>query len=499
MSLVLILVVSLTIRLVVSAYLGPGFDEAYYYSYSLRPSLSYFDHPPFVGFLAGLFPYMSGIVSPLTIRLGAVILFTFTGLLFFTLSRRWLSEREALAAYSLFNFTPLFFVCAGTMILPDSGLVFFWIATLLFLKRLSDGDTRGVTWVLAGIATGCTLLCKYHGLLLCFSLALYLLICRPRAFLTPGPYLYSLSVFIISLPVLVWNMQHGFVSFAFHGARVLAPSISITHFLVALGGQTLYLTPVVFVPLLYVIWLTFRRGIMDNDSEYRFFFFFGTVPILFFNLISFVKPVLPHWTLPGYVALLVPLAHVAVEQWNKRRYVKQASGFFAFAILVFLSLALIQSRYGIFHLEKLIQKGWIPARAFRADPTLDVFGWSEVNRYLCEQGISPERCFLFTHKWFLSGQVELATKGKYKVMCFNPYDPRGFGIWDRNLDMRGKDGIFICSDRYPAEPKKNYGGYFESISGPDRVVIHRSGVPSKTLYFYRCENLLTRYPMPYLP
>lgn len=492
-----ILVVSLTIRLFVSAHLDPGFDEAYYYSYSLRPSLSYFDHPPFVGFLAGLFPYMTGIVSPLTIRLGAVILFTFSGLLFFTLSKKWLSEKEALAAYSLFNFTPLFFVCAGTMILPDSGLIFFWIATLLFLKRLSEGPMLHITWVLAGITTGCALLCKYHGLLLGFSLGLYLLMCRPRAFLTPGPYLYGLSAFVVSLPVLVWNMQHGFVSFAFQGARALAPSISSTHFLAALGGQMLYLTPFVFVPLLYVIWLTFKKGIINDDSEYRFFFFFGSVPVLFFNLIALVKPVLPHWTLPGYVILLVPLAHVAVEQWTKTRYAKQVLGFFALAILALLSLGLLQSRYGIFHLERLLQKGWIPARAFQADPTLDGLRWDEVNRYLYEQGISSERCFLFTHKWFLSGQVELATKGRFKVMCFNPYDPRGFGIWDRTLDMRGKDGIFICSDRYPADPKKQYAAYFEYISGPDRVVIHRNGVPSKTLYFYRCHNLLKRYPVPH--
>jgi hypothetical protein len=129
---------------------------------------------------------------------------------------------------------------------------------------------------------------------------------------------------------------------------------------------------------------------------------------------------------------------------------------------------------------------------------LDVFGWSEVNTYLNEQGIAPGEYFLFTHKWFLSGEVELATKGKYTVMCFNVKNSNGFGIWDRHLDMRGKDGIFICSDRYPAKPGEKFGAYFESIRGPDRVLLHRSGVPSKTLYFYKCVDLLRRYPVPYL-
>ena len=493
---VLVLVASLVVRLLVAAILGPGFDEAHYYSYSLRPALSYFDHPPFVAFLAGLFPNMTGTVSPLTIRIGAIILFTATGLLFYRLSRIWLPEKEALIAYCLFNFVPLFFFCAGTMILPDAGLAFFWVVTLLLLKRLIFDQARTGTWVLAGIMTGCSLLCKYHGALLGFSLALYLLVVRPNAFLTRGPYLYGLSAVITSLPVLVWNVGHGFVSFAFQGGRILGASLSFKHFLVAVGGQTLYLTPFIFVPLVYVMWQTFVRGLLRKEEEYRFLFFFGTIPVLVFNLISVTKPVLPHWTLPGYIILMIPLARFIEEQWEKRPRLKRASAFLVIGFFSLLALVSLHLHYGIFHLEKLVQKGWIPEKAFRADPTLDVIGWDEVNRYLTENGLCPEEWFLFTHKWFLSSQADLATEGRYTVMCFNMNNPHAFGIWDSRLDMRGKNGVFICSNRYAAKPAEKFGAYFESISGPDAVTVNRSGVPSKTLYFYRCKNLLRRYPVP---
>ncbi|MBN1562106.1 GtrA family protein, partial [candidate division KSB1 bacterium] len=120
---------SLAFRLLLAAGLGAGFDEAYYYAYSLRPSLSYFDHPPVVGFLAGYFPSLTGIVSAFTIRLAAVLLYSITGLLLYQLARQFVDARKATWAMLLFNITPIFFLLAGIFILPDAGLVLFWILT----------------------------------------------------------------------------------------------------------------------------------------------------------------------------------------------------------------------------------------------------------------------------------------------------------------------------------------------------------------------------------
>ncbi|HEY9847356.1 MAG TPA: hypothetical protein V6D03_14320, partial [Candidatus Caenarcaniphilales bacterium] len=56
----------LLIRVIIATWLHPGFDEAYYYLYTLHPSWSYFDHPPLVGLTTGLGPWLSGDVSQLT-------------------------------------------------------------------------------------------------------------------------------------------------------------------------------------------------------------------------------------------------------------------------------------------------------------------------------------------------------------------------------------------------------------------------------------------------
>ena len=73
----------------------------------------------------------------------------------------------------------------------------------------------------------------------------------------------------------------------------------------------------------------------------------------------------------------------------------------------------------------------------------------------------------------------------------------GFGIWEKNMDMRGKTGIFICTSRYLLDPVKHYGAFFQQITGPETLTVFRGGVPAKTFYFYECTHLKERYPTPY--
>lgn len=126
----------------------------------------YFDHPPVVGFLAGFFPYLTGLVSAFTIRLGALLLYSVSSLMLYLLARRLTDVTTALWALFLFNITPVFFLLAGIFILPDAGLVMFWILTCLVFYRILFETPRMSDWILAGLTTGLAMLSKYHGVLL---------------------------------------------------------------------------------------------------------------------------------------------------------------------------------------------------------------------------------------------------------------------------------------------------------------------------------------------
>lgn len=489
----LITLFSFLARLLIGFGLGPGFDEAYYYSYSLNPSLSYFDHPPMVSIMAGLFPKILTITSIFTVRLSFILLFTISGIILFKFARSVMDESSALMTLFLFSITPLFLLAAGTMILPDGPLLFFWIFTIIYYWKILKGDTSLKNWIIAGIFTGLSMLSKYHGVLLGFSLILYILIYQRHLLKTPGIYLFGLSAILIFLPVILWNIQHDFISFRFQAGRAVSSSIDLSLFFQGLVGQAGYLTPFVFFPMLYVIWLTIREG--HRDDEYRFYLFFGTLPVLIFNLIAFFREILPHWTLPGYILLLLPLGKYLSTCWQTRKYGKPVIIGSASIIVLLLILAYSHTRYGIFHLEKLAEKGIVSEKDFRKDVTLDVVGWDALGNYILENYEKSGVSFLFTHKWFLSGEVALSVKGEFPVMCFNKRDPRGFGIWDSDLDMRGKTGLFICSNRFNKNPFEVYADYFEKISEPKTLIISRGGVPSKTFYLYECKNLLKRYPI----
>lgn len=489
--------ISLFARIFLAATLGAGFDEAYYFSYSIRPAMSYFDHPPVVGFIAGLFPFLLGIVSPLTIRLGAICLFTISGLLLYKLAKSLLPPKEAIWAYLFFNLVPIFPFGAGMMILPDAGLAFFWVLTLLVFKQIMIDKKDGVIfWIAAGICTGLAMLSKYHGVLLGFSLILYLIFYRPKAFLTFKPYLYGLTAFLVFSPVLIWNLRHDWISFRFQGNRAMGGGIRLDYFLQALGGQAAYLALFFFVLFVIIIVLTFKKGLFGKDPLYHFFFFYGTIPVLIFNGIALFQPILPHWTLPGYILLTLPLGTWTVQNYSKT-WVKQGIRIAAAVFILLLGIAYLHTQYGILHFEKWHDRGWMSARDVRMDGTLDTIGWDRIKSYLEQEKLTPDQVFLFTHRWFLSGEVELATDGKYKTLCFHERDPRGFGIWDSNETVTGMDGLFICTNRNFRNPVKSYGDYFESISAPDTLTIRRGGVIAKQIYVYRCKNLLKSYPNPY--
>lgn len=491
-----ILGASLLLRLALAAGLGPGFDEAYYFAYSLHPSLSYFDHPPVVGFLAGFFPYLTGVASPFTIRLGAVLLFTGTGLLLYFLARDSHDARSATAACALFNATPLFLLGIGIMILPDAGLAFFWTAALLLLWRVLMAErARAIDWIAAGACAGLAMLSKYHGVLLVLSTGLYLLLYRRDMLRTAGPYAFALTAALVFSPVLVWNVQHDFVSFAFQGGRAAGARFSLPRFAQALGGQAAYLTPMLFVPLVWVAWRSVRLGIFGSSARQRFWFLFGTLPVGLFLAVSFVKSILPHWTLPGYIALTVPLAALIGAHFH-RRWVRWLVGASVALEVLLLTVAYLQVQHGILHLEKWAERGWIRRRDVVKDATLDVHGWEQVAGRLDEHGLSADSVFLFTHKWFLGGELCLATAGHYTVRCFGP-DPRGFGIWARGDSLVGRDAVCVTTNRYPLDVNRVFGDYFQRIEPLDSIVVRRGGVAAKTVYLHRCRTMLKAYPLPF--
>ena len=484
-----VLFVFLLIRLLFAYLLGPGFDEAYYYGYSLRPALSYFDHPPLVSFFAGLFPKITGVHTIFTSRLGVVLLFTISGYFFAKLCRLFLNEKETVVALILLNSIPIFLVCAGMMILPDGAMSFFWVASLYYYWKILHLPYKLGNWLTAGFLSGCVMLAKYHGILLILFLVCYVLLYRRDLFRRFGPYLFVVMALIAFSPVIIWNWQNEFVSFLFQGQRAIGTEISFSDFFQAVGGQAAYLTPFIFFHMFYIMFKCSKDALWHRDIRAKFFFFFGVGPVCFFMGISLVRQILPHWPLAGYIVLVIPLAYMVTNQWERsKRWRKYYTTIFIVTFSLY-GLLLAQANYGILHLEKLVSYTPITEEDVRGDATLDTYGWPELDKYLSAQEFDGGKPFLFTRKWYMSGEVDLATRGEWDVFCFNRFEANAYADWAKGVDLVGRDAIFITTDRHFTDPTKMYKPYFDEISAPEVIEIYRGGFVAKKFLLYRCKNL----------
>ena len=286
-QLVSLLIGGFLLRSTIALWLPAGFDEGYYYLYSLHPDWSYFDHPLLVALTTGFGPLLTHSVSPFTIRLGSLLLHTGSLLLLYLTSVRMFSRQAASLTLAIATLIPIFQLGFGVLTLPDSPLMFFWTATLYvgvceFFGQQEDKEAQQLreadhslplpapvplplpysspyrpTYQLAivGLLVGFACLSKYHGLALGFGLIGFCLT-SPRyrsALLSPWT-LASLGLFTLAiLPIVIWNAQHDWVSLRFQSGRAVPDrgysflDLLVT-FLVGVG----YLFPTFGFPLWWV-------------------------------------------------------------------------------------------------------------------------------------------------------------------------------------------------------------------------------------------------------
>ncbi len=233
---------AVVVRALMTAGLELYADEAYYWLWSRRPALGYFDHPPMVAWLIAL----SSAILPG--ELGVRLLFVGCGglaVVFAALAAREASDdpRAPVWAALLAAAAPLLSL-TGALALPDAPVEAAYGASTWLIAR-----ARGRRWLVAGVAVGLALLSKYTSALLAPALVLLVLWDRDLRdeLRTPWPWAGAAVAIAVFLPCLLWNASHDFASIGFqlrHGLRRLA---SLDTFLEFVGGQVVGPGPVVAV------------------------------------------------------------------------------------------------------------------------------------------------------------------------------------------------------------------------------------------------------------
>src|SRR5438876_4102704 len=231
-------------------------------------------------------------------RLFSPLLAAGTSVLLFYFARRLFNATAALWAVIALNATPIFNIGAFLMTI-DALSVFFWLAAMFtFWLALEKSPHFSWYWPLTGLLIGLGFLSKYTNAFELVSIFLVLAL-APRLrqeFKHPG--LYSLVVIfaLCTVPPIVWNAQHAWITlvhlrsrgnlehgFGFHPVEVLS----------FLGEHFLAYSPFLFLALAWGVIGSWRR--VNQQIKVLFLMGFGLPVFLFYLLLSVNKSAAPNW------------------------------------------------------------------------------------------------------------------------------------------------------------------------------------------------------------
>ncbi|HVZ47493.1 MAG TPA: glycosyltransferase family 39 protein [Gemmatimonadaceae bacterium] len=487
-------------RFVLAATVGLGVDESYAVAVARQFSLSYFDHPPLHFWIAGIAARLAHSEMPEVVRFPFVLCFAGTTWFTWRLARRLFGDRAAIFAAVLLNVSAVFSLSTGGWVLPDGPLMLCMIAAADVIAATvitGSGDAQHGPrsawamrrWCLAGLLAGLAMLCKYHGAFVLAGAAVFLATSKPhRHWLrAPGPYVGTLIAFACFTPVLIWNGQHGWASFAFQGSRAAsAGGLHVDSFLANIGGQAAWVLPWIFVPLAAAAWRALRAG--PSDPQRWFLLCLAGGPIAVFTLVSLGGNVgLPHWQAPGWLFVFPILGAGVAERVEKgsraawRWMVWSAWGYVAL-------IALVTTHASVGWLERVM-----PSAFAHGDPTGDLATWKGLRQALARAGFDTSTDFIATTSWIQAGKASIGAGPSVPVLCLCA-DPHHFYYLRDDRTFLGRDAMFVHKVRAGDDVRTRFAPYFASIEPAGTFVVTRGPEQLMTVELLRARGFRATFP-----
>ncbi|MBQ7502043.1 glycosyltransferase family 39 protein [bacterium] len=460
------------------------YEEAYYWLYSQHLSLSYFDHPPLVGWLIYISTSLTN-DAEFWLRLPTVLCGAFTLLLIYLLAERIFNPKIAFIAACIAAALPAFELYA-IFTMPDAPLLTFWCLGLYAGYRLYDEENKNF-WLLLGAATGLAMLSKYPGLLT--PLAALLTIFFKKKFQLFKCWQFPVSIILalaIFSPVIIWNYQNNWVSFLYQGACRFGEATSL---LDKFGGSALNIsalaTPLGIIFFAFCIWKCFRH----ITEEKWFYLFSAFLPFAAIILaVMSVRLVQLNWPLPVYPALVIMTAAILEEEkvWNKWSWRTVLGVIFIPAILISLTPLIVAIK---------------PFTALNR--VNEIKGWDTVGKEAAiaiNKTDDPSRCFIAGNAYGEAAEIAYYSKMPERTLSSNVFGDyaRSFDFWSPKGAYQGWDCIYIVTERVksdgsfvPLEPFQLdfIEPCFESIdTNIKKITAYNGGKPLRRYRIYTCHG-----------
>ncbi len=349
--------------------------EAYYWNYSRHLDFGYLDHPPMVALLirAGTTAFGN---AEFAVRFGALFSNLITALFMFRLARNLFDEASAWVAVVLMQTLPFFFL-SGMVMNPDAPLTAAWTASLYYLERALIAR-RDRAWWGVGLCLGLGLFSKYTITLLGASVVLFMAFdSRSRMWWRrPQPYGAALLAVAIFLPVILWNAEHDWASFAFQGSHRLAeePHFGLP---LILASAFLLLSPTGAIAAIILLRRRAPSHLAEESADRQRAWHFQQicvgVPLAVFTVFSLFHEIVVDWLGPPWIAALPCMAYCIVHArdiWAKGLFARLLGAWLPtlLALLLFDGL-----RFQYF-------AAGIPGLGYGDHPEVIPVGWRELGR-----------------------------------------------------------------------------------------------------------------------
>jgi 4-amino-4-deoxy-L-arabinose transferase-like glycosyltransferase/membrane-associated phospholipid phosphatase len=291
-------------------------DEAYQWIWSKHLALSYYSKPPLIAYVQFLGTHLWG-NNEFGVRFFSPVITCVLSVMVLRFMAKSIGGRAAFFLLLILTATPL--LSLGSIVMTIDPLsVLFWTAAMVagWAAAQPNGTTR--QWLWTGLWIGLGFLSKYTNLFQVVCWAVFFGLWGPaRANLRrPGPWLALVVVVFCSLPVLIWNSQHNWVTVA-HVASDGAlgekwSRIFTWDFLVMEAGV---LNPVFFIGALWAalrFWPERKR-----DPWLLYLFSMGAPLFLLYLCVSLHSRVEYNWIAPSIIPLFCLMAVYWTRRWPK--------------------------------------------------------------------------------------------------------------------------------------------------------------------------------------
>jgi 4-amino-4-deoxy-L-arabinose transferase-like glycosyltransferase len=392
-------------------------------------SLGYFDHPPASWWLSWAAAHLMGSEAPVVVRLPFILLFALTTWLMARLGDAAGGPGAGFWAAMTLNLSPVFGITSGTWVLPDGPLDCALTGAALCLIRALPAEGRTATkyWCGAGACAGLALFSKYSAGLTIAG-AFFYLVFNHRVWLRRWqPYAAAAIALLVFSPVMVWNIDHHWASFAFQGARAGGLRFHPLAPFTTLGGEALFVLPWFWLPMVWLGLRAFRSGWRD-----RLLACLAAPPIVVFALISAwsSQRVLFHWAAPGYLMLFPFFGRFVSVHWEQR----------AVRAAIIGSAALCLA--GVTVIGTQLQFGWL----HWDNATAEGLDWTSLRDDLSARGLLHPGTVVGVANWRDAGKIAHALGPEVTVTCLCQ-DSRQFGFAFPAGRWIGDDVLLLAVDR----------------------------------------------------